>query len=125
MRCFNCGQDGHIAPNCRWLPELAADPLFMRRPADPPSAEYLAEKERLGMPAHPAAVALLAVACPWCDSGPKSPCVNRALGTPTVWHEARYTAAGIEPPRRPLYADVARRQVDEARAGLDKVGITI
>jgi len=125
MKCFNCQQDGHIARDCQWHRELQAPPplpaapppSLTRRPAEPPSADYLTAKAELGIPRNPHAVALLTARCPWCLAGPWQHCVNRATGIlKHDPHEARYRQAGIDPPQRPALADVARRQADEARA---------
>jgi hypothetical protein len=132
MKCFNCQQEGHMAWQCDWIPGAGPEwattpqPLHVtRRPPDAPSDSYLTAKAELGMITNPDLITLLATPCPWCLSGPHQVCVNRALGTPKRdYHEARYTAAGVEPPRRPALADVARRQVDEMRAERDKVTLT-
>lgn len=138
MKCFNCEQDGHMAWQCPWKHELSGipDPIPAdstptpppfdptRQEGRPPTAGYLAERERLGMPSDPQAIALLEARCPWCDSGPWQHCLNRALGTVTPFHEARWTAAGMQAPRRAVYADVARRQVDEIRTEREKANIT-
>lgn len=90
----------------------------------PPTPDYTAALAALGIPRTPGATRLLAVACPWCGSGPRTPCFNRAIDAPTQWHEARHEAAGMVPPRRPALADVARRQLQEIQAEREKVRLT-
>lgn len=133
MKCYNCQTEGHIRSQCPYRRELAAVPdlpeqgnviplpVTRRRP-DPPAESYLQAKAELGMPRRPDIAAILTAHCPWCDAGPWQPCVNRATETAKADpHEARYLAAGVEPPRRPALADVARRQADEAKAERERI----
>lgn len=113
--CFECGDTGHLAyscPNRAYLNSVS----FMRRPADAPTGEYLAERARLGMPSASLAD-LLTVTCPWCGASAPDMCVNPATGQrkPQA-HDARYSAAKIKPPRDGILRRIAREQAAESRA---------
>ena len=90
----------------------------------PPPDDYLTALAELGIARDADGARVLAVTCPWCGSGPRQRCVNRALGTQTAYHEKRWQEAGLEPPLRPPLADIARRQVDEIREQRDKLQLT-
>jgi pyruvate/2-oxoacid:ferredoxin oxidoreductase beta subunit len=63
------------------------DAVPPRWPGAPPSAAYLAERERLGFPSRALA---LSRACPWCGAGPYQECIVMATGRRlTRAHEAR------------------------------------
>ena len=68
-----------------WLGLTAAT----RRPGVPPTAEYLAEREGLGIPSQSAA---LFHACPWCRAPALQPCTIRATGRRRHPHDARIEA---------------------------------
>ncbi|MGN6173920.1 MAG: zinc finger domain-containing protein [Streptosporangiaceae bacterium] len=69
--------------------------LAMRRPGVPPVAEYLAERERLGIPTGGAA---LTVHCPWCGAQAFKACKVPGLDKPRRPHEARREAAEAAAP---------------------------
>ena len=70
-----------------WIGLTAAD----RHPGEPPTVEYLAERSRLNMPSHAAA---LLHRCPWCDAAIYHPCVIKATGWRlTHTHEERQQLA--------------------------------
>jgi hypothetical protein len=48
-----------------------------RWPGTPPTAAYLAERERLGMPSR---ALTLSRSCEWCGVGPYQECIVRATG---------------------------------------------
>ena len=63
----------------------------VRRPGQPPSAEYLATRERLGFPSLPG---IIERPCEWCDADPFRPCRVRATGrTLARPHHARQAAS--------------------------------
>lgn len=128
MKCFNCDEEGHMAFECHREASTTrhrpAGILTPHRPGRPPTDDYLTALAELGIVRNANAARVLAVTCPWCGSGPRDRCVNRALGTPAAFHEKRWQEAGLEPPRRPALADAARRQVDEMRAQESKVKLT-
>jgi hypothetical protein len=65
--------------------------MVTRQPSDPPGASYLAERDRLGFPAHPGVISR---PCPWCGADPFRPCHVRATGKlRREPHEARQAAA--------------------------------
>ena len=113
--CYDCGDDGHLAYDCPNRPYLRGGQI-MRRDPDPPTADYLAVREELGMPSGDLGEILL-IACPWCGRGPRSMCVNPGTGRNKIQaHDARYEAAGITPPRNGIIQRIAREQVAESRA---------
>jgi hypothetical protein len=63
-----------------------------KRPAAPPTAEYLQTRERLGMPSQPARAqpAAMQHGCPWCGATIAQPCYVAATGRRLPQpHEAR------------------------------------
>lgn len=52
-------------------------PVPARREGEPPSAEYLATRERLGFPSQPLA---LVIGCAWCAAGTHEMCRVRGTG---------------------------------------------
>ena len=70
-----------------WPGLTAAD----RRPGVPPTAGYLATRERLGFPSRPAAVRRR---CPWCEADEFTACRVKATGRRLrQQHEARQAEA--------------------------------
>ena len=60
------------------------------RQGTPPTAEYLAARERLGMPSRPSVIAR---PCSWCGAGPAAACRVRGTGRYRQPHDAREAAA--------------------------------
>jgi Zinc knuckle len=118
FKCFECGDDGHLAYDCPNLTHLRSTRPFERVDPDPPTAEYLAAREAMGEPS--SGPALLAVACPWCHAPKWRRCVNVGTGRETDPHYARQEQAGVEQPSVRLI-ELAKRQVAESRAARELV----
>lgn len=121
MICFTCQREGHIAADCTWKRELAPrhgthlpPPVPPKRDPEPPTEDYLAARDALGIPSgDPGALALK---CPWCQASPWQACVNPATGQDKKRpHDARYAAAKVPPPPDPAQAAIARQQAEESR----------
>jgi hypothetical protein len=131
--CYACGQEGHrrsecpsrskhpaAAPGLTPAPEVTYPPPPYHAPTaqpSPPTGEYCLAKTALGMQAATDLAGLLSVPCPWCGAGKHSYCKNPATGQRRdIMHEARYVASLRPLPPRPARADLAARQVAEARS---------
>jgi hypothetical protein len=69
------------------VPPGYSTPVPPRWPGVPPTADYLAERERLGMPSRALA---LSRGCEWCGAAPYTECIVRATGRRLGrTHEAR------------------------------------
>ena len=64
-----------------------------RRHPSPPTAEYLAVRQRLGIPSQPDVIWRR---CPWCDVAPGQPCRVPGTGKIRQPHEARTEPAQAE-----------------------------
>jgi hypothetical protein len=64
--------------------------VIRRRRGVPPTAGYLAERERLGIPSGAQAIT---VRCPWCGAPAFKPCTVNGTGRFRPPHEARIEAA--------------------------------
>ena len=116
VKCWDCGDDGHIASDCMNRIHTAPEPYPPRPPLRhdpaPPTAEYLAAREEISMPA--SGPEILSVACPWCHVPAYRRCINVGTRQDTDPHYERQRAAGVERPSIRLLEE-ARCQVDESR----------
>lgn len=125
VKCWDCGDDGHIAADCMNRIHTAPQPYpprpSLRHDPDPPTADYMAARQQLNMPS--SGQQIISVACPWCKTPPWRRCHNPGTGRDTDPHTARQEAAGLGQPRpsRRL-RDLALRQLAEARATHQLIG---
>lgn len=103
MICYRCHQEGHWRNECpastpapgASTPPASAQiiqmrPLPARYEPTPPTPEYHAAREALGIPTH---APWITTTCPWCGAGWLKQCVNVATGWQTEPHQARKDAA--------------------------------